>query len=275
VLIDAIIFSNEVDILELRLHELNPVVDRFLIVESLESHGSSSRKSSPVLHDNWKVVVPFLEKIRYAVLDRLEPEFNGPSTPWPRENFHRNALMPLILAACPSKWDTVMISDCDEIPRAATLRARAGELRTGLHALSQEFFFYDINNNVGKWNGTVVGTLKDIEAAGGPQAVRNRRDSMPVIENAGWHFSYFGGVPRILSKVSNFAHACEDSARQVAGRSSSEIEVDVLSGTDIYHRPGGDRKARWDSSDLRLPTHFLNNPGRFRHFTEDGLREQS
>ena len=38
--IDAFMFFDELDLLEIRLHELDPLVDHFVIIEALERHGT-------------------------------------------------------------------------------------------------------------------------------------------------------------------------------------------------------------------------------------------
>jgi len=273
VLIDAFTFNNELELLEIRLNELDSIVDRFVIVESMESHGSSYRKPAAVLSENWNVVRPFLNKIVYLVLANLMPPLENTDCIWPRENFHRNALMPEILGVSTSPNDIVMISDCDEIPRAKTVWEHLGKFQHGLHALNQDFFYYDVNNNVGKWNGTVVGTVAAIQNAGGPQAVRLKRDSVPSIPNAGWHLSYFGSLENIRSKVANFAHSNDTTSKEFLVRDNKEIVSDILSGKDLFHRGSEGRRDYWQSNDPRLPVHFLNNQEKYKLFTEEGLRE--
>ena len=272
-LIDAFTFSNEIELLEIRLNELDSIVDRFVIVESLEAHGSVNKKSAGVLHENWDIVKPFLPKIVYHVLPNLLPSFTGHPDTWPRENFHRNGLMPLIRSVSTSPNDIVMISDCDEIPRGKTVWDHLGKFQHGLHALNQDFFFYDVNNHIGKWNGTVIGTRAAIENAGGPQAVRLKRDSVPVIQYGGWHASYFGGLERIRNKVENFAHTYDYYCREFLVRDRQEIVNDILSGRDLFHRDGEGRREYWQTNDPRLPRHFLNNQEKYKLFTEDYLRE--
>ena len=118
-MIDAFIYGWEKDILEIRLHELSPVVDKFVIVESLEMHGSANLKTE-TLRAHWSIIKPFEDKVHYVLLEDLKPAFDK-TTSWQRENYHRNQLMPAILQISKSPLDIVMISDCDEIPRASML----------------------------------------------------------------------------------------------------------------------------------------------------------
>jgi beta-1,4-mannosyl-glycoprotein beta-1,4-N-acetylglucosaminyltransferase len=79
--IDAILFTDEIDILEIRLNEMNSVVDKFVIVEALEAHGSVKRREA-CLAKNWDVVRPFEDKIKYVVLDKLEPAYTDGVSGW-------------------------------------------------------------------------------------------------------------------------------------------------------------------------------------------------
>lgn len=253
-IIDACMYAGELDVLLVRLHELGSVVDKFVIVEALEHHGSN-RPRTATLAENWPRIKELESRIKYVVIPKLLPPHQGPDDSWPRENFHRNALLAPIVEVAQNElgkdWmnATVLVSDCDEIPRAATLRYGY----TVCYALNQDFFYYDVTNYLGTWNGTVVTPLSRMVEAGNVQSFRNARDIWPRIYNAGWHFSMFGGLPRIKHKLANFAHACEDSSKLVLCRADEDLLADIAAGRDIYHRPGEGQKELRDSHDARLP----------------------
>lgn len=271
-IIDAIIFGGEVDVLEARLHELDSVADRFVVVESAERHGSRDVRPFALPAALEGPLRRFAGKVEFSLLGALQPPHGGPNDSWPRENFHRNAIAQVVRDVATSGDDIVMVSDCDEIPRAEAVRMSTEALRQGLRAFSQDMFYYDVNNYMGNWNGTVGGTVGALLQSS-PQEWRNRRDSLPTIGAGGWHFSYFGGYDRILYKVGNFAHACEDSARLArhwleTGHTSMG---DLLGGMDLYRRAGCDRRERRSQDDPRLPAWVRANMP--RNWTEDGLRE--
>jgi beta-1,4-mannosyl-glycoprotein beta-1,4-N-acetylglucosaminyltransferase len=263
-LIDAFTFFNELELLDIRLHELDSIVDYFVIAESLEHHGSIGKKPAN-LRDNWHLIKPFEKKIKYVVLDSLYPALAGREQVWPRENFQRNALLQIARSVSTSGKDILMISDADEIPRANMIAENIPRFAGGLYGTQQDLFYYNVNTYFGEWHGTVISTIDCIEKMGGPQAARNRRDELPLLENAGWHFSYFGGVDKIVNKVANFAHAVDDSARDCLSRGKEELAGDVAAGRDLYRRP--EMKAeRREANDPRLPAYFLNNPEKFPQF---------
>jgi len=259
-LIDGIIFGWELDILELRLHELDSIVDRFVIIESRDYHGSTNIKPTN-LRFNWDIVKPFEHKIEYVLLDKLEPPLRDRNDVWPRENYQRNQIMPAVLEFA-SPQDILMISDVDEIPRAETIRQNIGRLQTQVCGTRQDLFYYSVTNFVSEWHGTVAGTVGHIQRLGGPQAARNLRDTLPFIDNAGWHFSYFGGVDRVINKVTNFAHSVDDCCKAALGK---DIKEYISSGRDLYDRPDMQSQRR-EANDPRLPAYFLNNPEKFPQF---------
>lgn len=264
-IIDAFMFFNELDLLEIRLNELWDVVDKFVIVESLQMHGSIATKRAN-LADNWERFRPYAGKMVYEIAESLQPPFRDHHDTWPRENFNRNLLRYPVLKTSQSPADIVIISDCDEIPRADIVRylhAQPGQLK----ALTLDSFYYNVNNYCGPWNGPVVGRT-ELLTARTPQEFRGQRDSTTRIANAGWHFSYFGGAENIRYKVQNFAHAYDDTAQALISRPVEELEADIRVRRDLYRRVQGPLLDRWASNDPRLPKYFRENLERFKGMTD-------
>ena len=268
--IDSFMLFQEWDLLDLRLHELDPIVSHYIIVESLEYHGSSRIKTE-TLRDHWDIVKPFENKVKYILLDQLEPPYDGRNH-WQRENFNRNALMAGIVEIAGPK-DIVILSDADEIPRTQTITDNLNKIQNGLYVLEQELFYSNVNTFKGNWNGSIVGSLASFQQAGGLQNARNRRDSLPRISGGGWHMSYFGDISKIRQKVDNFAHSSDGICRDLMNRSDKELAMDILEGRDIYHR-NETKYPRRDSDDYRLPKYYLENRDKFRKFTDEAFREQ-
>ncbi len=104
---DCFLFLNEFELLDIRLHEMDSVVDRFVIVESAETfRGNPKPLNFPTQADRFS---QFADKIIYIPL--TEPLITD--NPWVREAFQRNQIM-RGLVDC-KDTDIVMISDVDEI----------------------------------------------------------------------------------------------------------------------------------------------------------------
>jgi beta-1,4-mannosyl-glycoprotein beta-1,4-N-acetylglucosaminyltransferase len=267
--IDAILFAGELDILELRLNELNSVVDAFVIVEAQEMHGSSKKRELSLLNrwdEPW--LKPFKSKIYYDALPRLIPEYTDGSSGWARENYHRNSLMSPVLSASTSPDDIVIVSDADEIPRARVIREYLRNRPPGVALLRLDHYFYNVNCYGGVWMRSSIGSLREYEEMGGFQAPRGHlgdviERQVIAIGNAGWHFSSFFYVSRLREKLQNFAHSFE--MQYLLSLSDEEIAGMIRARKNIFT---GDDLAKRPTMNPTLPRYFLDNVKRFEKFTE-------
>jgi beta-1,4-mannosyl-glycoprotein beta-1,4-N-acetylglucosaminyltransferase len=114
---DAIIFSVELDLLEVRIRELWDVVDTFII---LESNATFTGKTKPLTFNEHKKDFDFAkEKILHVMIDQYElPPGEGP---FYNEGKMREAMNDALMSGGVRTGDLVLMSDVDEIIRAKTL----------------------------------------------------------------------------------------------------------------------------------------------------------
>src|ERR1022692_3538362 len=92
---DCFTFFDELELLELRLHELGDVVDKFVWVEATKTH---SNKSKPLHYQENRVLFQaFHDQIIHVVVDDM-PDSNDS---WVLENFQRNASPAVSSTAAP------------------------------------------------------------------------------------------------------------------------------------------------------------------------------
>src|SRR4051812_16190634 len=114
-IVDGFTFFNELDLLDIRLAELYPVVDRFVIVEGDQSFRGNAKPANFI--DNIERYDQYADKIVYltAFMAGAPTTGNDQTDPWEREYYQRRTidegLRDLALD------DIVLISDIDEIPR--------------------------------------------------------------------------------------------------------------------------------------------------------------
>jgi hypothetical protein len=109
---DCFTFFNELELLELRLEELYPVVDYFVIVES---DLTFSGKPKPLyLAENLDRFGKYADKIK-LVATTADPDVNS----WQREYAQRRDIGYGLPNARPT--DIIMVSDADEIPRRSVV----------------------------------------------------------------------------------------------------------------------------------------------------------
>ncbi len=243
---DCFTFFNEMDLLEIRLNELDEEVDYFVIVESTRTF---QKRDKPLyLNLNDERIVKFKDKIIHIVVDDFPNFFTHWRVPktWDYENHQRNAISRGLMNAKPD--DIIIVSDVDEIPNAKKLAENINLNKPVV--FQQRFFYYFLNyimtkatsessiiqkNNMIYWRGSVMIRYKDFTSA---REVRNLRNdlSMTQIEEGGWHFSYIGGIDAIISKLKSFSHVKETKQLLNNADDKEKISKIISQGKDLFDR---------------------------------------
>jgi len=249
--IDAFPFYNELDLLEIRLEELKDVVDLFVLVEAGETF---SGKPKPLHFEQNKERFANYP-VRHIVIPSYPPEM---SKPWDREHGTRDILAEAMREMKLAPSDIIMVSDADEIPRASAVRECIERLRTALpgmfFALAQELSYYYVNCKSDEgWTGTRVIRWGDLKTS----LTSLRYTDGTVIPDAGWHFSYVGGIESIQDKIGAAAHT-EFDLPQI--KDSAYLEVCLREAKDIL---GRDTHLTFVELDGSFPEHLVANRERF------------
>ncbi len=226
---DTFPLFNELELLEVRLEELDSVVDRFVLAEAPRTH--SNRPKPLHFAENRDRFKKFLPKITHIVADDLPDT----SDAWILEGEQRRAVDRGLKDCRPD--DIILHSDLDEIPSARAIRELAVTMRKAYRTdplgriahgllrqpgvvwfvrnlfkrrhpfvwlLDQRQFYYFLNCasvNQPVWQGARATFFRDYTSA-----FDLRRWGGHRVPNAGWHFSYMGGVERVRQKLAAFAH---------------------------------------------------------------------
>jgi beta-1,4-mannosyl-glycoprotein beta-1,4-N-acetylglucosaminyltransferase len=205
---DCFLFFNELEILEIKLNELYNHVDHFVLVESTETFRGNPK---PLLfEENKQKFSQFLDKIIHIVVaEHLET-----NDPWQREAYQRNQILKG-LTGCDDN-DIVIIEDLDEIVRASKLPELIAPLlenRSQSIACNQTIYTYFLNRyghrrgSVTNWHGSVAAKYAYVKTRS-PNAVRiERKCDESAIHDAGWHFTYMGGLHQVRKKLESFSHS--------------------------------------------------------------------
>ena len=265
-IIDAVLLFNELDLLELRLSELDPVVDRFVIVEANRTHKGTLKP----LHyaENAARFAQWHDKIVHIVCPLMD-DGDGLPAIRRREMTQRNAILQGVRDCADD--DIILISDCDEIPRSHLVPTH---LDDGIVATYlQTLYYYNLNTNAPDriWPGTRVCRVADARALS-PHVIRNglgQPDTIyPLyrhISGGGWHYSYFGGAVAIHNKMTEFLHQELVTDENITARAIAEK---VAAGKDIWGRPHEQEFVIGPATDL--PYAILRDlPKWTRHFAHD------
>ena len=155
-IIDAFTFFNELDLLEARLEYLYDTVDYFVINEATKTHQGQEKELSFWKDDRLQ---EFKDKIIYSSIeldgrfDILMPKFFPDAKIGAKEHEQRIRLFEQIETLNLDNSDTIMISDCDEIPNKNVFQQM---VKYPIIALNQMFFIHYIDVYTNK---NVTGTV--------------------------------------------------------------------------------------------------------------------
>ena len=280
-LYDCFTFFNELDILELRLRELDALVHRFVLVEANMTFTGNPKPLHFAL--NAARFAAWIDKIIHIVVDDFPI---GMTDPWQREAFQRNAIARGLAHAHPG--DMVLVSDVDEIPKPEFL-ARALADPASARAVTTfecEVFVYYLNlrgcpplyslvgprliarryfhgaenlrrhkpvwrrrNNFGPL-GNIVIAARLLVATGA--RLRN-----VILRNSCWHFTFLGGPDKVRLKLASYSH-------------TELASDDLLNGTKVEELMAAHRLIHWENTrmveaaiDHTMPKTLQDQPARF------------
>ena len=134
---DCCIFNGEMDALCIRLHELDAVVDCFVIVESTLTF--SGRPREIAFNPSHPDLAGFVARIRHVVVDDMPDT----TDPWTREVWQRNAVLRGAPDAAPS--DLLVLSDVDEVPSSAAVAEMARDTGSESFGFRMAFSYFYVN----------------------------------------------------------------------------------------------------------------------------------
>ena len=260
---------NELDLLELRLRELDGLVDVHVVTESPVTF--AGREKPLHFAEQRDRFEPWLDRIRYVVTERtvaVPHQGFGDRAAWGRENGQRLALGDALDDLAGD--DVVILSDLDEIPSRRLVEGYASRpsqrrmvaptipmhlYRVGLRVMARQASVLRLFRGDALHRSTLEGLRHggnhveptfDAPAGGDPAAWW------------GWHMSYFGGVEAVRYKVANAAHPEENIASWLE---PATLEACILRGRD--HRQNRTHEVV-ESATYDLPAALREDPAAFR-----------
>jgi predicted O-methyltransferase YrrM len=264
-IIDCCVAFQETDLLLLRMAQLDPVVDRFVIVEADRTHAGAPKPLS--LAANRDKFARYRDKIQWHAA--ALPEGDGLVWTWRREIAQRNAILDALADCAPD--DMIMISDADEIPRRSFVQMLPHLEQDHIAIAQQRLYYYTFNHTAPEvaWMGTRATQYANVQALGadGVRYAGRERGGFPrlwTMRDAGWHLSYFGGERAIRAKMQSFLHQELVNADVT---DEATIARRVAAGEDAYGRPWQQFTIDWASD---LPDAVYEKPRAWAaHFHPD------
>ena len=206
-IIEAVLFNNELELLEARFHEGDGVVDRWVIIESTKTFTGAPK----LLHFETALSVgrfwQIEDRIDHLVIDHTRET----DDPWEREADQRNALASIL-------WkfqddDLIALSDGDELTRRSAwseiLERTANGESVSLH---KPTWYYTLTWALldSEWgsNASFRSKAARVSTLRSYKQISDWADEryFPTVEDSGWHLSCLGGPARLLAKLTSFSH---------------------------------------------------------------------
>jgi beta-1,4-mannosyl-glycoprotein beta-1,4-N-acetylglucosaminyltransferase len=273
-LYDVFPFYNELDILEIRLNTLDPVVDFFVITEATTSFAGNQKKL--YLKDNLSYFREFENKILLQTIDNV-PKLTAFERDWYQRDQAKDLLITILKDS-----DFLLYGDVDEIPKLEAVKSALtlinNEIKIAHFAQDLNYYYLNLTETSGtllsymgeypeikekKWLGTTLSQW-DYAKKFSMTALRNPEHKLNGvrIDNGGWHFSYVGGEPgisiqeRALNKIQNNSHQ-ELNSKKIL----SKVEKNTMRHKDVFGRKGANFQVNSDRS--YLPDYVIDNLAKF------------
>lgn len=205
-IIDTVMFYNEINMLNFRMHELNLLVDYFVVVES--NFTFQGKPKSSIFIENLDVFKPFLHKVILLTADGV---FNGKK--WFMEENQRDYPRKFLLDYFTDPNDVFIITDTDEVPSLAGIRKAIEILRNNPNSIyvgmDFDVYFYNFKTMatepskcgfICNRGALMVDRICDLRVRAAWE--RNLR-----VRDAGWHLTNFLTPEQIRNKLENYSHS--------------------------------------------------------------------
>ncbi|KAI8526986.1 hypothetical protein RHMOL_Rhmol12G0041600 [Rhododendron molle] len=222
---DAVLFSNEVEILTIRWKELYPYITGFVL---LESNSTFTGLPKPLTFENNRDQFKFVEpRLTYG---NIPGRFRRGDNPFIEEAYQRLALDHLLKLAGITDDDLLIMSDVDEIPSRHTINLLrwCDKIPTILHLRLKNYLYsfeFLVDNN--SWRASVH------RYRSGKTMYAHYRQSDVILSDAGWHCSFcFRHIDEFIFKMKAYSHY--DRVRFSHYLNPKRVQNVICEGSDLF-----------------------------------------
>ncbi|RWW03656.1 hypothetical protein GW17_00033163 [Ensete ventricosum] len=222
---DAVLFSNELDILAIRWHELYPYVSEFVL---LESNSTFTGLQKPFFFAENRDQFEFVEpRLNYGTVGG---RFVKGENPFVEESYQRVALDHLIRASGIGDDDLLIMSDVDEIPSGHTINLLrwCDDIPEKLHLRLRNYLYsFEFLLDNKSWRASVH------RYRAGKTRYAHYRQTDVILSDSGWHCSFcFRYISEFVFKMKAYSHV--DRVRFAYYLNPSRIQDVICRGADLY-----------------------------------------
>lgn len=279
---DVFTFFNELDILEMRLEMLDPYVDRFVLVECVETFSGNPKPL--YFNENKKRFEKYLHKISHTMtmnppksFDDLRQRAVDPLTDdlekqiciqaltssnvppgelhWLKEFYQKETIRRALINSGIQDEDLCFIGDLDEFWNPEKKYDFVEDYK--LYKLRQIVYSLHLNVRSNEpWAATLLTKYKNVKNSCLNHLRNPAKTEYDFIDNGGWHFTFMGGEEQIKLKLESYGH--QEYNNDLV---KNEIKNNIESNRDILGR--SNFKFWIDESDL--PSYILKNKEKYKH----------
>ncbi|KAK2661653.1 hypothetical protein Ddye_000227 [Dipteronia dyeriana] len=272
---DAVLFSNEVDILTLRWKELYPYITQFVV---LESNSTFTGLPKPLIfasnRDKFKFVEP---RLTYGMIGG---RFKRGENPFVEEAYQRVALDQLLRIAGIEDDDLLIMSDVDEIPSAHTVNLLrwCEDIPPILHLQLRNYLYsFEYYVDSKSWRASVHQYKK------GKTRYAHFRQTDTILSDAGWHCSFcFRHIYEFIFKMKAYSHY--DRVRFAHYLNPNRIQDVICRGNDLFDMLPEEYTFReiigkmgpvpHSFSAVHLPAYLLNNAEEYKYLLPGNCKRE-
>lgn len=257
---DLFLFNTELDLLELRLTELDQVVDFFVLFEQPITSSGYSKQLHYQLHKDTRFakwaskIITVNGSVPLSVTDS-----------WEREHASRVMLLDAVKAMGHPEA-LILFSDVDEIPSAHAIsvlkNSAAMPSNTFVHNV-MPLFYYSYRWKCNKeFSNMKIFTLSYLDMYPNPLEQLFFESKLPhlILKKAGWHCSYCMSPEEIQLKLISFAHK-EFSKKPYTYL--KYIKYQISKGRDLFRRSG---RFMFNQNPEDIPPSVVAHPDKFGMF---------
>jgi beta-1,4-mannosyl-glycoprotein beta-1,4-N-acetylglucosaminyltransferase len=277
---DSFLFSSELDLLEIRLNELDPVVDHFII---LEANCAFMGVPKPYIFDQKKHLpefAKFAHKLRYVKVD-LAKDCSNILKSFDQERFLRSKLIQEARNAGAKDGDLFLMSDLDEIVRrdvAQLLKECDFGARThiSVDSFRYSFEFRNWPEITVEPHASIIGKVPDSQIF-----LRNAYLTRQIIGDGGWHCSWcIRSIDSIIFKMKSYSHS-DRIEHDLSVLDPKNLQERICKGEDPFgFLPEAssyqDLLSKWSLRSIHGSSHapiwVQQNPLKFRFLLSGGCR---
>ena len=256
-LFDSFLFFQELELLEVRLNYLYPIVDKFLIVEAPQTFKGNRKNYN--FQNNIERYTKYLDKIIYFKIEDFhqDPEelmiflkknkssllrkiygfiekhnfYDKKNLSHILDTYHRESIHIPLKKFC-KDTDLIILSDLDEIPSFEVLNKLKKQvfLKKPKVIIQHEFQFSFSNFSNSNWFGSIIMQYKNLKNES-LNSIRYKSKEFDYLFNSGYHLTSFGDIKTIKRKIESWAH--QEFNDPIIKKN---IEKNIYFGKDIFYR---------------------------------------